>query len=366
MLKLQDNILAFASGDTSLFEFFGDYWNHYCAENKIGKPRAYNPEYDLAYKETKLNKLLKQKILERSNVSYAREDNVSAWFTHPNIRHEVFAVVGALIDAVLPQTIIDSIGMYTEVRTGGFGDSFTFDIEPRDLFIVSKGGRAQRTSQVHRHFRGQVAIIPENHIMTVGTFLYKVLSGQESLASLVVKAIRSIETEITLDAYNAFATAMASVDNTATTGLRVAGYSQSSLVRLCQQISAWNGGAQPVIVGTKLALVNVLPNDANYRYTLSDEFMTLGYVRTAFGYDVMEIPQVANHETEFGLAISNDYIWILSPSSDKIIKLVLEGSTLSFSDGMWDNANLTQNATFQKSWGTGVATNAVAGVITLS
>jgi hypothetical protein len=366
MLKLQDNIVAFADGNTDLFDFFGDYWNHYCDVNGIGKKRTYTKEFDLGYKEQKLNKLLKNTILERANVPYAREDNVVEWFNNPNIKHEVFAVVGALIDAVLPQTIIDSIGMYTEVRTGGFGDSFTFDIEPRDLFVVSKGGRAQRSSQIHRQYRGQVPIIPENHIMTVGTFLYKILAGQESMANLVVKAVRSIETQMTLDAYNAFATAMSTVDNTATTGLRVAGYTQESLVRLCQQVSAWNGGSKPVIVGTQLALVNVLPDDANYRYTLEDDFVQLGYVRTAFGYDVMALPQVADYETEFGLSLSNDYIWILSPSNDKIVKLCLEGSTLSFTDGMWDNANLTQNATFQKAWGVGVATNALAGVVTLS
>jgi hypothetical protein len=364
-MKLQNHIITFANGDTELFDLFSDYWNHYCAENKIGKKRFYDEHASLDEKDAVLNKMLREKIIERSGVGYANSDNVAEWFTHPLIRHETFAVVGALIDSVLPQTIIDSIGMFTEVRTGGFGDSFTFDIEPRDLFVVSRGGRAQRVGQNHRQFRGQEAIIPENHIMTVSVYLYKVLSGQESLASLIVKAVRSIETQMALDAYNAFKTAMDATDTTADTGLQVSGYSQDELVGLAQRVGAWNN-SQPVIVGTQRALQTVLPDDANYRYSLGDDYMTVGFVRVAFGYDVMVMPQVADYSTEFGLAIDDDRIWILSPASDKIIKLCLEGSMLSYSDGAFDNANLTQGATMQKAWGVGVATNALGGLITLS
>jgi hypothetical protein len=364
-MKLQKHILAFANGKEDIFDAFADYWNHYCAEEKFGKERPYDASISLDEKEEILNEALVDTILERSSVPYANKDNVTSWFTNPIIRHETFAVVSALIDSVLPQTIIDSIGMYTDIRVGGFGDSFTFDIEPRDLFVVSKSGRAQRTGQNHRDFRGQVSIIPENHVMTVSVFLYKVLAGQESLANLVIKALRSIETRMTLDAYNAFKAAMDLVDSTANTGLQVSGWSQDEAVGLAQRVGAWNN-SRPVFVGTQRALVNILPDDANYRYELDSEFMRLGYVRQAFGYDIMIMPQVADYETEFGLAIDDDRIWILSPSRDKLIKLCLEGQMLSYSDGAFDNANSTQGATMQKAWGVGVATNSLAGQITLS
>jgi hypothetical protein len=170
---------------------------------------------------------------------------------------------------------------------------------------------------------------------------------------------------MTLDAYNAFKAAMDLVDSTANTGLQVSGWSQDEAVGLAQRVGAWNN-SRPVFVGTQRALVNILPDDANYRYELDSEFMRLGYVRQAFGYDIMIMPQVADYETEFGLAIDDDRIWILSPSRDKLIKLCLEGQMLSYSDGAFDNANSTQGATMQKAWGVGVATNSLAGQITLS
>lgn len=364
-MKITDNVLTFALGNMKLFEQFQDYWNHYRA-TQLGKTVEYDKSISFAEKEDKINAALKKEIIRRSGVNYATESNVSEWFNHPMVQHEAFAVIGALVDMILPETIIDSIGLYTDVRQGGFGDSFAFDIEPRDLFVVSKSGHAQRHSEVHKQFRGQVVVIPEFHQLTVGVSMYRVLSGAESLAVLASKIIRSIETQITVDAYTAFAASMAAVDATATTGLRIAGYTQAGLVGLAQRVSSWNGGAKPVIAGTQLALVNVLPDDANYRYTLDDDYMKLGYVRTAFGYDVMVLPQVASIASPFAAnVISDSYLWIISPASQKLFKLCLEGTTLSYTNQPFDNANLAQLTTMTKSWGVGLATSSVAGVITL-
>jgi hypothetical protein len=203
------------------------------------------------------------------------------------------------------------------------------------------------------------------HELTVAVSLYKVLAGQESLAVFVSKVVRSLETELSLNAYDAFAAGMAALPTTATTGLQVAGYSQASLTRLAMQVTAWNQGSKAVIAGTALSLVNVLPDDGNYRYTLNDEFFTLGYVKTAFGYDILVFPQVADLASPFGLKLANERLWVISPASQKLIKVVLEGSTLSNTDSTFTNANLLQKSTMWKSWGVGVATNSVAGVLTI-
>ena len=361
-------MFATDNGLDSLFVMFSDYWKNYQSNNglvKEGKSVEFDHTVSFDEKESKLNAELRKAIIRRSGVNYANESNLSTWFSHPLVVHETFAIISALIDMILPESIIDTIGLYSDVRVGGWGDSFAFDVEPRDLFVVYKAGRAQRQSEIRKQFKGQVTVLPEMRELTVGVSLYRVLSGAASLADLAAKAARSIETQMTYDVYSAFATAMAAVSSTTTTGLQVSGYSQASLVRLCQQVTAWNQGSKAVVVGTQLALVNVLPDDANYRYTLNDEYMTLGYVKTAFGYDVLALPQVADISTPFGTKISNSYIWILSPSSQKIVKLCLEGNTMSTTSAPFERANLSQETTFFKSWGTGIATNAVGGVIAL-
>ena len=367
-MKLTANVMTFASNNMELFAAFKDYWNHYQSVNagKTGKRFEFDASKSLDEKDAIICTELKKYIIKRSGVNYASESNVSEWFNHPLVQHEMYAVVGALVDMVIPDSIVDTIGLYTDIRQIGFGDSAAFDITARDLFVVSKSSRGHRTSQVNKQFKGQVTIVPENHELSVGVSLYGVLAGKESLAELTAKIVQSMETAVTLDAYNAFATAMAALDTTATTGLKITGYTQANLVRLCEQVTTWNGGAKPIVAGTALALQNILPDDANYRYTLTDSYVTLGYINTLAGYDIMKLPQVVNISTPFDRALSDNYLWVVSPSANKLLKLVLEGQTWSFVNGPFDNANLQQNSTLNKSWGVGVATNSAAATCQLS
>jgi hypothetical protein len=238
-------------------------------------------------------------------------------------------------------------------------------VKPRDLFTVSRATIGKKQAEVKKQFNGQVTIVPEARAITVGVSLYRVLAGKESLADFTAKAIRSIETQMTVDVYNAMATAMAALPSTATTGLQISGYSQANLTRLSEQVTAWNAGSKSLLLGTAVGLLNVLPDDANYRFDLESKYVAVGHIPTISGIDVMRLPQVADITTPFGRVLSDTNLWVLSPASQKIIKVVLEGPTLSNTSGVFDNADLTQQTTLYKSYGVGAVTNAVAGLITL-
>jgi hypothetical protein len=363
-MRMTQQVLTFAQSAPDLFTMFEDYWKEYQHRDQK-KQTNFDTTISFDEKEHKLNARLIKEIIKRSGVNYANETNLQEWFFHPLVVHESFAVIGALIDFVLPETIIDSIGAYTDVRVIGWGDSAAFDIAARDVFVVSKAGRGQRNSEVRKQFKGQVTIIPEFRQITVAAPLYRILAGTDSLAEFVAKAVRGLETQMTLDAYTAFAAAMAGVDSTATTGLLVAGYSQAGLVRVCEQVSAWNGGAKAMIMGTSIALLSVLPDDANYRYTLDDDYVKLGYIPTMAGYDILRLPQVAKVATPFDRILSDTTLWVVSPGAQKILKLVLEGNTISNSSQPYELANLRLVTTLTKSWGVAVCTNAVAGEVSL-
>ena len=61
-----------------------------------------------------------------------------AWSMSPQVKWATFAVVNAMIDAVLPDTVIKSIGIYTEMYTVGFGETLEFEVQPNSLFAVSR------------------------------------------------------------------------------------------------------------------------------------------------------------------------------------------------------------------------------------
>lgn len=385
MDKIHNGVLTFAGSlqnYNDVYESFKDYFWNYKANNlkkgekvkheyqttytnKLGETR----ELSFAQKESAMNDTLKREIMRVAG--FGKEFDITglsleSLSNNPQLRWATYAVVSNLIDLIMPITLIDSIGMYSDVITIGYGDSASFNITPRDLFVVSKAGKAKRTSPIQKQFNGQVNLIPELRELTVGVSLYRVLAGLDSLAFLVAKATESIESQVTVDAYNAFATAMASIDNTASTGLRVAGYTQPEFVRLSQTVRAWNGGANPIAIGTQAALANILPADANYRYDLESDYVKMGYIRNFQQTDILQLPQVADWTTPFALKLADNRVWIISPSVNKLIKVVLGGATIAYTDDVYRNANLEQNSVIQKAWATGVATNAVGATIELS
>lgn len=376
--KIPAKVIAFAGAQNdekklAVYKMFLDYWNHYQSRNgKEGlefSTTTVNADDEVVSisfdeKEHAMNEALKKEIMLHAGLSEFGTFPLETWANHPSLKWATFAVVNAMVDMILPQVVIDSIGLYTDVRTIDWGDSAAFDVEPRDLFVVSKAGRAKRTSEIRKQFKGQVVINPEQRELTVGVALYRILAGKESLAEFVAKIARSMEAQVTLDAYNAFVTATAAL-STGAAGLKVVGYTQADFIGLAQKVSAWNGGQKVVAVGTQLALGNIIPADANYRYEIDSDFVKLGYVRNFAGVDTMVLPQVADLTTPFQTLISNSYIWFVSPTAQKILKLVLEGSTLANTSDVYANANLLQTSTLYKSWGVGVATNAVAGCMTV-
>ena len=366
-MTLPSHVINFAAGDKDtvlLFDSFKDYWNQYRSQNGK-KSFEYVPGVTLEQKGKDLNEAMVREIGKRAGVDFTSAP-IANFANHPTVVWAAGLLSSMLIEAILPDTIIESTGAYAEIRQLALGETGLFDISSRDLFPVSKAGRlGMRTAEVHKGFEGQVTLNPEFRQMSVGVNMLRVLTGLESLAKFTVKALRSLETAMTQDIYDTFATAMGNLTVNATTGLRVAGYTQKDLVQLSQRVSAFNGGAAPVVLGTKAALLSVFPDDANYRYDIESEYVKLGYMRVISGIDVFELPQVANWASPFSTYIADDRLFIVAPGVDKLVKVVLGGDMISNVSGVYDHATLTQDATLIKGWKAGVVTSSVAAIITL-
>jgi hypothetical protein len=377
MARIPAYILNFAgSANTKVYEMFVDYFNHFRAQSGAkGNFEYKTEEFDsegklvkisFSEKEDAMNAAIKKEIMRVAGISDMSQFPLEVWTTHPTLRFALFAVVNALVDMVLPTVVTDSVGMFTEVRNLAWGDSAAFDIKPRDLFSITKVGNGKRTTEFHKNFNGQVTLTADARALTVAVNLIEVLAGKASLGDLASKIIQSMEAEFAYDCYAAFKTALDAVDNTASTGLRTAGYTEDEYVRIAQAVQAWNGGAMPIAIGTLRALKNIMPADANYRYMIDSDFVKVGYIKEFNGVATMVLPQIADYSgTPFGVRLANDRIWFVSPSAGKIVKAVLEGSTLSRTDAPDSNADLSMSTTLLKKWGVGIATSAVAGVLTL-
>ncbi|MEG2987745.1 MAG: hypothetical protein RR809_09320, partial [Lachnospiraceae bacterium] len=239
---------------------FKDYMFDYLSNVDKKEGYSYNKEISFAEKEKLINKAIVSDIERVAGVKLEMEGIApEVMANHPNIRFATFAVVGQLIDMIVPDVLDKSIGLYTETRFGMFGDSFRFDVEPNDLFYVSKAGRDQRTVEFQKQFSGTQYVTPENRAITVFVNLFRVLCGMESLAKFVMKAILSVEANITKEVFHAMNTAMAGLPKTPAGGslqITAAGgvVDKTEAIRLAQTVTAFNGGATAVFVGTRVAL----------------------------------------------------------------------------------------------------------------
>lgn len=138
-MKLTNQIVNFAQGNTSVFEKFADYYNHYSAEMLKKNIGTYDTSVSFAEKEKKMNEAMFAEIERFSGQKRPSGVSNEIWATNPTFKWATFAVVTMLIETILPQTIIDSIGLYSDIRNVGFGDVPMFKVPPRSLMTVSRG-----------------------------------------------------------------------------------------------------------------------------------------------------------------------------------------------------------------------------------
>jgi hypothetical protein len=363
MNQMPISVLTFTAGDEDRKEGYSKFVEYVKAfekkEDTVGN-------VSFAEADAKMLDFVKEEIFYMTGKKTENFRRIEDYCNNTDVKEAFFAIVGMLTDLVMPDALIKDISAIATIKNVGWGESLKIDMQPRDLFVVSKGGRGKRSFDIKRQFKGTATIIPEPRDISVGISLYDILRGAYNLAELVMKAVLSLEVQVKYDVYDALSTAMNALSTTGDTKLKVAGYSQSDAIGLAQKVTAWNGGRKAIFLGTKLALSTILPASTNYRFDLGSEYVKMGHLRDFFGFDVVELEQIADYTTEFKVKLSDTQIYVVSPGADKIIKVLFEGSTMSNVHGNYDKANLIVNGDLSKSWGVGAYTSAIGGLITVT
>ena len=356
------NVKAFAEVSKDLYDAMKAFSLNYNNERKGLVAFADHSREEMA---KLINKAFALEVSRQSGVELPNlEDKteIRRFAANPMVRYFANQIHDVMIDMILPETLLTgSLRYFADMKNADLGDTIKFDIKSNALFTVSKAGNRQRTTNQQKTFRTTVTMTGVNHEITIGTTLFEMLTGQSYLAEEVMKVARSIETTMLFEAYDAFTTEM----NGLTGNLAVANYAEEDLITLCETITAYNQGRKAVIIGTPLALKAVLPTNDNYRYLLDDAYVKLGHLAQFNGYDVLPMEQVANpySATPYALKLDDTKLYVVSPASDKIVKIGLFGGTFTHQDNSYDNANKTIENTTEKSWEVAIATNSVAGVV---
>ena len=354
------NVKAFSATSKDLYEAMKEYSRNFCNERKGIKAFSEHPKDEMG---KLINKAFAAEVAKQSGCEFKAntKDEVRRYCSNPMVKFFANQIRDVMIDMILPDVLMtSSIRYIADIKYADLGDTIKFDIKSSSLFTVSKAGYRQRTTNQQKTFRTTITMEGENHEITVGATLFEILTGQAFLAEEVMKAALSIERAMLFDAYDAF-TASA---NAVTGKLEVANYSEKSLITLCETVTAYNQGRKAVIIGTPVALKSVLPTSQQYRYLLDDEYVRLGHLATFNSFDVIPMEQVADDtKGDYSLKLDDTKIYVVSPASDKIVKIGVFGGTYTHQDDRYDNANKMVENTTEKAWNAAVVTNSIAGAV---
>lgn len=242
-----------------------------------------------------------------------------------------------------------------EVMTVGAGNTAKVDVKGNDLFVVETNGRSRRHVRAQKQFNGEQYINPVNHSVTVQVDLYKVMCGIESLAEYAMKIALSIENEMALDILYALQNSY----NSLSANFKEASYTPTAFKTLATRVTAANGGAKAVAIGTELALQDILPTDQYLKMGLGETYNSVGYLPVFLNTPLIGLAQKIDWASEdYDFAVDDTQVYFISPSAGKLVQVAIEDEGLYIEDGAFDNANLTINATFHKSWAVALATGA--------
>lgn len=363
-MAISNEIIQFANGNTDFYEAFADYYNHKAAEEWNSKMGAYDHNVSLSVKSGKVRDAFFAEV-ERLSGCKMTAENKDAWMANPMTKWATFAVINAAVNVVLPGYVQATFAPFVDFRTVGYADVVNLKIPPKTLYTVSKGARGERTSFRQKKYASNIVLSPIEHIITTYVDMARVLAGKDDLAEAVRAIVVSIEIDMNKEVMAALTTGLGAATYP-TQFIKSGAFDGKELVKLAQRVQAYNMMAKPVIMGTAAALMNVLPDSTlGGRIVIDGREPVVSYVKDFYGFPVYELPQAPTGSADFGLALDDTKLYVISAAVNKPVAGVMS-TALTNSNDFYENADISQNFTMRKGYSFEFVGASYAGVYTIT
>lgn len=325
-----------------------------------------NQPIGLAEKADQIDKIFKSELARKSGHSLsAMSNDIQAYCDLDSVSKFGANLQKIMVDIATP-IFINATGLnqLAEFHYGGYGDVFSFEVTDNTLYNVSKMGERQKHTKVQERKKSTKTIATSMHGLTTAYNLPQYMVGDASPIEDAMLMALSINAHIYKLVVNKFVSATTAI---ADTRFKIDNYSEKDLIKKLRAGSAHNGGAQMVLVGNPSAVKDILPENAQTRIFLQDEYnTTLGHLSTFNTYKVIAFDDVYDAEAEDGLlGLPDDYVYGISLSNKKLIHVAI-GATSTNTDGAYGNNDLSVKSTLRKQIGVELATNDKVVVCKLS
>lgn len=365
MKKYSSNRLAtFTEQEQNIVEAFIDLYGHYRFENAKegsevkGKYRQFSTGMTFREKEEKFSKKFLETTNKYAGVALDSTFSEARIRSNPQVQWASFALIGEMIDSVVPQTVLDTFYRFAEIKSTGWGDNLIFNLPNNDLFIVTQTSNANGRGDRQRLHGTDVTLTAVNHDVTLGEDAIRILAGKVNWGEWISRIAQSIETQITVEVYNAM---IGNYSSLSSSYKETGAFDKTRFNNLVQRVEGGNRNLSATTFGTKVALANVLTDNQYLLFGLGEEYNKMGFLPNFQGTPLFMFEQRLTPNTD-NFAISDNYLTILSTGLEKIVKIGFEGETIIREVQSNQSADRGVTYNLQKKWITGVVTAAKMGM----
>lgn len=263
-------------------------------------------------------------------------------------RHDIYEIIITAADEVVPNKVIDAIGIFAEVQTVGQGQKAVFK-----RGVIGKN-RAKKfltqvgLSGVYETFRLDADTFELGGKAVGGAVTMdfeRWLDGAENLADLMEVITEGLTDAIFGEVQKALIAAAEDPTRPDANKVIASNFDGDAMFKLMTTVKAYGGSvvifAPPEFIG-EMGADAIVPVGTNYQGVYHpqdiDAIHNTGYVNIFRGAPIVEIPQSFVDESNTTTWINPQYAYVLPAGKEKVVKVVLEGATQ-----MYDFTNRDQS-----------------------
>ena len=252
-------------------------------------------------------------------------------------RHDIYEIIITAADEVVPNKVIDAIGIFAEVQTVDQGQKAVF----------KRGAIGKNRA---KKFLTQVGLsgVCETFRLDTDTFelggkavggavtmdFERWLDGAENLADLMEVITEGLTDAIFGEVQKALIAAAEDPTRPDANKVITSNFDGDAMFKLMTTVKAYGGSvvifAPPEFIG-EMGPDAIVPVGTNYQGVYHpqdiDAIHNTGYVNIFRGAPIVEIPQSFVDESNTTTWINPQYAYVLPAGKEKVVKVVLEGAT---------------------------------------
>ena len=274
-------------------------------------------------------------------------------------RYTIYSILTETVDAIVPNKVIDAVGIFAEVRVAGQGEKVLFKTKlgtQRAKKFLTRVG----LSGVYETFRldNSTFEVPAMAIGGACSIDYeRMLDGAESMAELMDIMTEGLTDSIYLEVQKTLRAALNAKGRPANNKV-VGQWDPNEMVKLVNVVKAYGVGAtifaSPEFV-SKMGPDSVVPVGANYQGVYHpqdiDAIHYQGYINIFRGTPIVQFRQSFVDEQNQKTWIDPQLAYIMPTGGERVVKVVLEGPT-QVRD--WENKDGSMEIHFYKKMGAAI------------